>query len=294
MNPLTSMFDQLAESLTADPLLLLASTVAAFDPFWAAFAEEEIDYDTDPLHIALQVTRGAFPDIYAEAVERLRAGASYQEMDRLLCKAISAKGIPLDDLDVIGWGLPLNAIGVDLEDPEFYAVHTDLLPILAPFGIDIPEGETYSVDVPECVYPAGRAIAASLLEQTDPALRQAGWTFGWLFSCTGNSLIDYTDEALSEIPPLSWSPEDVAFAIELIEEAGGILRDVQAGIDQLKQSPDLRAALERNTSTLYRELKQKGKLNERNIRLCWTSPLGGADGATVADPVVLQLRRDAA
>lgn len=111
MNPLTSMFEQLAVSLTADPLLLLASAVAAFDPFWAAFAEEEIDYDTDPLHIALQVTRGAFPDIYAEAVERLRMGASYQEMDRLLCKAISAKGIPLDDLDVIGWGVPLTDKG---------------------------------------------------------------------------------------------------------------------------------------------------------------------------------------
>ena len=62
MNSLTNMFDQLAVSLTADPLLLLASAVAAFDPFWNAF-EEDIDYDTDPLHIAVQVTRGAFPDI---------------------------------------------------------------------------------------------------------------------------------------------------------------------------------------------------------------------------------------
>jgi hypothetical protein len=294
MNLLTNMFDQLAVSLTADPLLLLASAVAAFDPFWNAFDAEDIDYDTDPLHIALQVTRGAFPDIYAEAVERLRAGASYQELDRLLCKAISAKGIPLDDLDVIGWGVPLNAIGVDLEDPEFYAVHTDLLSILAPFGIDLPEGETYSVDVPECVYPAGRVVAASLLEQTDAVLRQVGWAFGWLFSCTGNSLIDYTDEALSEIPPLSWSAEDVSFAIELIEEADGILRDVQAGIEHLKQSPEMRAALEHNVAFLYRELKRKGKLNERNPGLCWTSPLGGTDRAAVADPLVLQLRRDAA
>ena len=112
----------------------------------------------------------------------------YAELDRLLCQAISAKGIPLDDLDIIGWGIPLNAVGVDLEDPEFYAVHTDLLPLLAPFGIDLPEGEIYSVDVPECVYPVGRAIAASLHEQADPALQQVGWLFGWLFSCTGNSL----------------------------------------------------------------------------------------------------------
>ena len=114
MNPLVELYQQLALSLTVDPLLLLASVVAAFDPFWADFDDTDIDYETDPLTIALQVIRGAFPDIYAEAVERLRAGTPFAEMDRLLCKAISAKGIPLDDLETIGWGIPLNAVGVDL------------------------------------------------------------------------------------------------------------------------------------------------------------------------------------
>jgi hypothetical protein len=272
VNAISATYQQLAVALTADPLLLLASAVATFDPFWAAFDEPDIDYETDPLTIALQVTRGAFPDIYAEAVERLRTGASYQEMDRLLCKAISAKGIPLDDLDVIGWGVPLNAIGVDLEDPEFYVVHADLLPILAPFGIDIPEGETYSIDIPDCVYRAGRALAASLLEQTDPALRQVGWLFSWLFSCSGDSLVDQTDESLAEIPPLSWSPDDIAFAIELIDEADGILRDVQAGIDHLKQSPEMRAALERNVRTLYTVLaRHNGHRDKTNVTLSWNS-----------------------
>ena len=293
MNPLTEMYEQLAVSLTADPLLLLASAVAAFDPFWADF-DDEIDYETDPLTIALQVTRRAFPDIYAEAVERLRADAPYGEMDRLLCKAISAKGIPLDDLETIGWGVPLVAVGVNLEDPEFYAVHTDLLPVLAPFGIDLPEGETYSVDLPECIHKVGCAIATSLHEQTDPALRQAGWLFGWLFSCTGNSLVDCTDEMLAEIQPLSWSSDDIAFAVEMIEEADGIMSDVQMGIDLLKTTPDLMAALERNVAFLYRELKKKGKLDERTIRLEWAGTVGSADRTTVVDLGVLQLRRDAA
>ncbi|MBE2268388.1 MAG: hypothetical protein IAE80_09180 [Anaerolinea sp.] len=294
MNPLTEMYEQLALSLTADPLLLLASAVAAFDPFWADFDDTDIDYETDPLTIALQVTRSAFPDIYAEAVERLRSGASYAEMDRLLCKAISAKGIPLDDLDTIGWGVPMTAVGVDLEDPEFYAVHTDLLPVLAPFGIDLPEGETYSVDLPECIHKVGCAIAASLHEQTDPALRQVGWLFGWLFSCTGNSLVDYSDEALAEIPPLSCSADDIAFAVELIEEADGIMRDVQIGLAHLKTTPDLMAALERNIAHLYRELKKKGKLDERIIRLEWEGADSRVDGTAVVDTGILQLRRDAA
>lgn len=287
MNPLIRMYEQLAPALTADPLLCLAAAVAAFDPFWAEFDDEDIDYESDPLDIALQVTRSAFPDIYAEAVERIRAGAVYQELDRLLCQAISAKGIPLDDLDTIGWGIPLQAVGVDLEDPEFYAVHCDLPPVLLPFGIVCPEGETYRVDVPDGVFAVGCAIARSLYEQTDPALRQVGWAFGWLFGCTGNSLIDYTDETLGEIPPLSWSKDDIAFAVELIQEADGILSDVQAGWEHLKTTPELRAALEQNVAILYRELKQKGKLDGYPLQLEWTGAGGSDDGTTVPDSLVL-------
>ena len=293
MNAITAIYDHLAVALTTDPLLLLASAAATFDPFWDDF-EEEIDYETDPLTIALQVTRGAFPDLYADAIERLRAGAPYAELDRLLCGGISAKGIPLDDLETIGWGIPLVALGVDLEDPEFYAVHSDLLPILAPFGIDIPEGETYRIDVPEGIYQVGSAIARSLHEQADPALQQVGWLFGWLFSCTGNSLVDATDEMLSELQPLAWDPEDIAFAIEMIEEANGIMRDAMAGLEILKTTPDLKAALERHIATLSRELKQKGKLDERSIRLEWTGLSGGAERAAVADPELLLVRGDAA
>lgn len=293
MNAITAIYDQLAVALTTDSLLLLASTVAVLDPFWDDF-EDEIDYETDPLTIALQVTRGAFPDLYADAIERMRAGAPYAELDRLLCRGISAKGIPIDDLETIGWGIPLVALGVELEDPEFYAVHSDLLPILAPFGVEIPEGETYRIDVPEGIYQVGSAIAHSLHEQTDLALQQVGWLLGWLFSCTGNSLVDYSDEMLGEIQPLSWSKEDIAFAVEMIEEANGILRDAMAGLDILKTIPDLMAVLECHVTTLSRELKQKGKLNEQSIRLEWAGVDGGAERAAVADPEFLLVRGDAA
>ena len=287
MNILLDTCYFISRCLTRDQKLLLASAVAVFDPFWTDFNEHDIDYDTDPLTIGLHVTRGAFPAIYAEAVERLRAGAAYSELDRLICKGISAHGIPLDDLETIGWGIPLTAAGVDVEDPEFYAVHTELLPLLVPVGINITEGETYRVDVPEHVYTVGRAVAASLHQQSDPALRQVGWTFGWLFGCTGNSLVDYTDEMLSEIPPLSWSTEDIAFAIELIEEADRIMRDVQAGIETLKAEPSLMNKLVRNIAVLYLECKKKGRIDERNVRLEWSGAGERADGAAVACALVL-------
>lgn len=293
MNTLTEMYDQLAVALTGDPLLLLASAVATFDPFWSTFDEDDIDYEDDPLYIALAVTRSAFPDIYAEAVEQMRSNTPRQDMDRTICQAITAKGIPMDDLEVMSWGVPLNAIGVDVEDPEFYAVHNVALPALVPFGVDIPESETYSVDMPDCVYAAGRAVAASLYEQDDPTLKQVGWLYAWLFGCSGNSLIDLTNEDMYEIQPLSWSADDIAFAVEMIEEADGIMSDAMAGLKHLTTSPDLMATMERNIAHLYRVIKQKGKLDD-NARLNWSRPDSGADRTAVADPLVLQLRRDAA
>jgi len=292
MNTVLDAYHGLAHAVTRDSLLLLASAVATFDPFWSAF-DDDFDGEEPPLDIALRVTRSAFPDIYAEAVQQLRGGALYADMDRLLCKAISAKGIPLDDLDLIGWGVPMTAYGVDLEDPEFYAAHADILPVLGLFGLNLSETDGYHIDIPEAIYAAGRAIANSLHEQTDPVLRQVGWLYGWLFSCTGNSLVDYTDETLSEIPPLSWSKDDIAFAIEVIEEAEGIMRDVQAGLDALETTPELLVILERNIDKLNRHHKQ-GKPHGHPLVWEWASTLSGAERATVVDSLVLQLRADAA
>lgn len=293
MNQLTEMYDQLSVALTGDPLLLLASAVATFDPYWSEFDDGYNDDEDNPLHIALAVTRGAFPDIYAEAVERMRANAPYQELDRRICEAITTKGIPMDNLETMSWGIPLVSFGVDLEDPEFYAVHSAALPALVPFGVDIPESETYSIDVPECIYAAGRAVAASLHEQNDPTLKQVGWLCAWLFGCSGNSLCDLTIDDLYELQPLSWLPDDIAFAVEMIEEADGIMSDAMAGLKLLTASPDLLAVLKGNITHLYRVIKQKGKLDDR-IRLDWTRPDSGADRSAVAGAELLQLRRDAA
>ena len=83
--------------------------------------------------------------------------------------------------------------------------------------------------------------------------------------------MDYTDEMLSEIPPLSWSTEDIAFAVELIEEADRIMRDVQTGIETLKAELSLIKALERNVAYLYSEPKRKGNLDKRTNVLGWTN-----------------------
>ncbi|NOG48743.1 MAG: hypothetical protein HND48_04255 [Chloroflexi bacterium] len=80
----------------------------------------------------------------------------------------------------------------------------------------------------------------------------------------------------------------------MIEEADGIMHDAMAGLDILKTTPDLMTTLERHIATLYRELKQKGKLNEQSIRLEWTGPSGSTERAAVADAQFLLVRGDAA
>lgn len=288
MNVLTETYAQLSAALTADPLFLLASAVATFDPY--CNMPEDDEYEPDPLEIALHITRDAFPDVYAEAIEQLRLGAVYADLDRLICKAITAKGIPLDDLYMMSWGIPLPAFGAELTEPEFYEARSELLPVLALFGIVPPEDDAQPFFVPERAYDTGRALALNLLEQDDPSLRQVGWLLGWLFSCTGNSLVDCSDEALNDFDPLAWSKENVEFAIEMITEADEIMGDAMVGLQQLLSIPSLHSVLQLNIDVV----QQKGRNSEYRIEFEWPSVDSGADGETIADDVFLQLRPDAA
>ena len=270
MNDLLDTFGLLAAAMLDDPLLALANAVAWLDPLWETSEDDDVYEEGDGVGMALCITRSAFPDIYASAVERIRSGATYSELDNLICGEISKRGIPLDNLEFLAYGIPLTACGIELSDPDLYAARPDLLPLVDLFGIR-PEPGHYNVEVPDCAYTAGRIIADSLVKQTDERLQQVGWALAWLFSCSGNTLIDFDDESMAEIPPLSWDENDLAFAIELIEEADGIMGDVTAGLTLLEANPALFAALAANIQRTYKVVaKMKGKNDEPRIRLEWT------------------------
>ncbi len=293
MNKLLDTFGLLAAAMLDDPLLALANAVAWLDPLWET-SDDDVYDEGDGVGMALCITRSAFPDIYAGAVERIRSGASEKELDSFICGAISQRGIPLDNLEFLGYGIPLTACGIELSDPDLYAARPDLLPLVDLFGIR-PEPGHYNVEVPDCAYTTGRIIADSLVKQTDEGLQQVGWALAWLFSCSGNTLIDFDDESMAEIPPLSWDENDLAFAIELIEEANGIMGDVTAGLTLLEANPTLFAVLETNVQRTYKAIaKMKGKNDEPRIRLEWPPLESGGDGAAVPDPEFLLVRRDAA
>jgi len=282
MNDLLQSYTLLAAGLRADPQFCLASAVVWLDPMWQDADEDwDVPHDEDgTIGVALTVTRKAFPDIYSQAVEAIRQGASYTDIDRLICDGITERGIPLENLEWIGFGVPMPAYGVELHDSDFYTTHPELIPILACFGIS-PEPDPYRMTIPDCVYTAGRTIAADLEKHPDERYRKVSWLMQWLWSSSGNSSIDLSADELCEFQPLSWEKDEFEFAVAIIEEANGIMSDVLEGLEFLSNSPDLLTALQHNIQRIYKALeKQKGKKDESRIRLAWPYLTDGIERRT--------------
>ena len=80
LDALLDTYALLAQAMLDDPFLALANAVAWLDPLWQMPEDYEYEEGEDAA-MALDVTRSVFPDIYAGAVERIRAGATYAELE---------------------------------------------------------------------------------------------------------------------------------------------------------------------------------------------------------------------
>ncbi len=269
MNDLLQLQTVLVSNMNADPQLCLAHAVVWLDPFRDAFAEEDDDDDGDgSLGLALRVVRESFTNIYVQVIEQLRAGGSWDDIDRLVCREIEQLGIPLEKLEWMGYGIPLPSYGLNLADPDFPESHTDLIPVLGAFGWDAsPDGD---VEVPDSLYRVGQLIAEDLEQHPDERYRQLSWLLQWLFSCSGNSVIDLDYETMSEFQPLSWDENNLEFAIAIIQEADEIMQAAQEGLRLVECHPQLVVALLTNIKLIYKTVgKQKIKGRKPMKRLSW-------------------------
>lgn len=267
MNPLLEAHAFLADGLRHDPLLCLASAVASLDPLWTGGDMDDwTGDDRDILRHALSVVRLTFPDIYVQAVAGLQQGMNQADLDHLICQSLNAIGIPLDDLEWLGYSIPVPAYGIHLADPELPDLHPDVLPILRLFGV-----EAGDLDIPDRVYHTGHLLATSLAEQEETPYQQVACALGWLFACSGNTCVDTDDENLCAYEPLAWNPEEVAYALELIHEAETLMAHVAAGLDLLATDATLIAALRHNIRRIDQALlRRKGrKPHDWPIRLAW-------------------------
>lgn len=271
MSDLFVLQNALTHTINADPVLCLAHAAAWLDPLRSDVDDMDMpESEDDTVFVALHILRRAFPEIYSDALQASHQGASYADLDRFICTAIAAHGIPLDDLEWIASGIPLPAYGAALDDPDFYTAHPAVIPVLECFGVS-PEPNPYLIDVPDCVYTAGRFIAADLQRHDDEHFRQIGWLLHWLFSSSGNSSVDYDYETMCEFQPLSWEADDLAFAIEIIQEADGIMADALAGLAFLTSQPELMQTLQDNAQRIYKAIeRQKERQGDLKVHLSWT------------------------
>lgn len=269
MNDFFTLQNALAHAINADSVLCLAHVAAWLDPLRGDADDIDMpESEDDNVYVALHILRRAFPDIYFDALQAIRSGASYQQIDHLVCEAIQKHGIPLDSIEWIGWGIPLPAYGVNLDDPDFYTTHPDVIPVLACFGIS-PEPNPYNIVIPEVTYKAAEIIANDLLKREDE-WRQVGWLIEWLFGLCGNTSVSWDEEMASNVQPLSWDVDDIEFAIEIIEEADGIMQDVHIGLEWINQHPAALEALQHNVRHIYKTIEgRKGRRNKLRLKLAW-------------------------
>jgi hypothetical protein len=283
MSALLNAQHHLNTQLQGDVLGQLATAVAWLDPLWAnELHSDPYDEEQSTLVYALAITRRAFPDVYVEAVNALRYGNDYHQLDRLICSGISKAGLPLEDLENLQYGIPIPFYGIDLEEPATYEQWPELLPLVKCFGISHDPTPHRIIEIPDWSYDVARRMSESLLDQTDLRYRQLGQLLGFVFSCSGNSTVDYSYESSEGMQPLNWEPDDLALAIEIIHEADSIMSEAQAGFALLKTHPHLLSVIEKQVNRLIHRLsslpKAKGKSRDKpeRIRLHWP-PLGDSN-----------------
>lgn len=281
MNVLLCANAHLYDALCADRRGALMLAGVLFDPI----SEEEAALDC-PLWHGLSVARMCFPTLYAQAVLAWQAGTPYAALESLLCDGISTYGIPIDDLDMLAYGIPLPAYGVSEEEP-FHDTARDIMRL---FDVDHPYEGT------ETMWTTVRVLCLSLETVTTP---QATWfhaLLSWLWGVSGNTCVDSDPETLAEYEPLAWDADNIAFACDLIAEAETHMENVARAIEHIQRTPDILTQLCANLSRIHLPQKERCVRNDNDLRhfarrcqLDWSTLVGSTCDTSPTGAIVLPL-----
>ncbi len=253
------------------PATLLALATAWLDPLALDHDIDSVqydDYDDDPVRFALSVTRHCFPAVYHTAIAQLRTGIPFAVVLEQMASGIDDAGIPVSDcfLDFsLPTYIPLMSAAVQY-DTQWLDRHREVL-----YVIQYIEGEWqpdddrayYERDLSKETYDIARTLYWSLQHQPDPRYRDhLACLIIWTFGISGNTLIDCDDEAIWEFTPLEWEPDQVAFAIDMIEEATEMVDHAQHGGDLLRHNLTVNLALLDNIERIRTVIRQKGRFRD--------------------------------
>ena len=263
----------LSRLMAGSPTLTLLQAVAWFDPtsLHDPTGEAYIDFDydaEDELAAGLHVCRACFPDLYAGANALLMQGWPERELARLICEGINAQLVtPIDSLEALGYGPPLECYGVDptllaeVDDPEHLIYRSRAVYALFDLAIESDEmdGEWSSAQlVADILHHSLKAQSASDYHDLSALL-------SWMFSASGNSLVDWSQEAMwesgAEYP--DWSLEDIAFVNDMTREAQNIMRAAECGMALVESDAAVCKALRRNIQIVNKYIQKRDKKHAR-------------------------------
>ncbi len=273
-----------------DPHLLLVQAVAWLDPGnLTAYQPDpryiDFDYDAeDDLTVGLYVCRECFPAVYASVMQLQWQGVDERHITRCLLEGISTQlTIPIGSLEELRYGPPVDLCGVDLqlldpddaENPPF----DRLLPLFADFGLS--RGGDEPRDVQQAAFETAQVLIQSLTSRPETVYQDTAKLLLWMFSLSGNTAVDYTQEAFWEngFDMANWTPEDVALINDINQEARDFITSALNGLQILETDSALRKAFNRNVRTLKKAVQkatpQKQKRRNTHAR---TYPTDGDDG----------------
>ena len=263
----------LSRLMQNSPTLALLQAVAWFDPtsLHDPIGEAYIDFDydaEDELTAGLHVCRACFPNLYAGANALLMQGWSERDLARFICEGINAQLVtPIESLEALRYGPPLECYGVDptllaeVDDPEHLIYRSRAVYGLFGFTIEADEmdGEWSTAQlVADILHHSLKAQSASDYHDLSALLL-------WMFSASGNSLVDWSQEAMwesgAEYP--DWSLEDIAFVNDMTREAQVIMGAAECGMALMETDAAVRKALQRNSQIVNKYIQKREKKHAR-------------------------------
>jgi len=202
----------LANAAMQCPTLALANAAAWLDPLLFCDRDEWEDDFTEAgdLVWVTGLCREHFPDLYATALHTQRA--DLDSFGDTLRTALLEK-LPLqvrnmnDDLEQLRGGPSIACFGFDLGNSDFYDGHDNFTRLAVLFGLRT------EADIPHCekALEVARMLNKSLLSSRRKRNIDLAYTIQWLFSMSGNTVLDFTYDDLYEsgLEAPSWDQLDL-------------------------------------------------------------------------------------
>jgi hypothetical protein len=280
----------LMQSLQADPRLSLAQMTAWLDPLRLIGPDlvDEVYYDAvhaeDPDALALyalSIARRCFPATYCQMARELHTSKSFNQVEKTFCAGIRRvyPDIQLNSLYDMVYGIPLPFMGLDVTSAEFITDHPDYATLLTDYFALTPKefpsthwrgpGSAIDDDQFDAIRPIAQRLITSLIAQDRQPYADLAFLLMYLFSCSGNSLVDFSanDYWESGFEPLPWEPEELKMASEACRELVIVLDAAERAMDDLVEDHELRQTLKTNIAALKAAEREKDVRD--NIALRW-------------------------